>query len=396
MKMINDNKLLLKIFSALIAIVLWFAVTYTEDPSINQHLNRLDTVFYNEDVLLRRGLIIVNKDELPSFSVTVRGRRSNVISSLKDVFASIDVSNITTAGEHQIEVDYIYPTDSVVLTKAKLSSVTVTAEKLVTREIPVKITAKPNKKSKDFIIESTSDVKTIKVSGAQSTVEKIALAVVWVDETDISSDCTTNYPFELFDENGNVLNERNIASKNHVTISVDHTLYDKVETNVNVRLSDELENYYTLDVTEQDVKKVFVGVEEGVEIDYLDAIFEKKHLDQDSETLTLTLSAPDGIYIPEDSKNINIKYNISKKAVFEVEVPVSAKNVPDGHSVSMTPDKIKVRIKSSKDDASVENITATLDARNLTRGARENAILTVTAKDNIQVLGTYTTSATLN
>ena len=62
MKIIKDNKLLLKIFSALIAIVLWFAVTYTEDPSINQHLNRLDTVFYHEDVLSRRGLMIVNKE----------------------------------------------------------------------------------------------------------------------------------------------------------------------------------------------------------------------------------------------------------------------------------------------------------------------------------------------
>ena len=396
MKMIKDNKLLLKIFSALIAIVLWFAVTYTEDPSINQHLNRLDTVFYHEDVLSRRGLIIVNKDELPSFSVTVRGRRSSVISSLKNVFASIDVSSITSAGEHQIEVDYIYPTDSVVLTKAKLSSVTVTAEKLVTREIPVKIAAKPNKKSKDFIIESTSDVKTVKVSGAQSTVDKIALAVVLVDETDISSDCTTNYSFELFDENGNVLNERNISSKSHVTISVNHKLYDKAEVGVNVRLSDDLDSYYALDVTEQDVKKVFVGLEEGVEIDSLDAIFEKKHIDSEDETLTLTITAPDGVFIPEDSKNVNIKYNISRKAAFEVEVPVSAKNVPDGHSVSMTPDKIKVRIKSSKDDATAENISASLDARKLTRGTRENVILNVTAKDNIQVLGTYTISATLN
>ena len=396
MKMIKDNKLLLKIFSALIAIVLWFAVTYTEDPSINQHLNRLDTVFYHEDVLSRRGLMIVNKDELPSFSVTVRGRRSSVISSLKNVFASIDVSSITSAGEHQIEVDYIYPTDSVVLTKAKLSSVTVTAEKLVTREIPVKIAAKPNKKSKDFIIESTSDVKTVKVSGAQSTVDKIALAVVLVDETDISSDCTTNYSFELFDENGNVLNERNISSKSHVTISVNHKLYDKAEVGVNVRLSDDLDSYYALDVTEQDVKKVFVGLEEGVEIDSLDAIFEKKHIDSEDETLTLTITAPDGVFIPEDSKNVNIKYNISRKAAFEVEVPVSAKNVPDGHSASMTPDKIKVRIKSSKDDATAENISASLDARKLTRGTRENVILNVTAKDNIQVLGTYTISATLN
>lgn len=396
MKMIKDNKLLLKIFSALIAIVLWFAVTYTEDPSINQHLNRLDTVFYHEDVLSRRGLMIVNKDELPSFSVTVRGRRSSVISSLKNVFASIDVSNITTVGEHQIEVDYIYPTDSVVLTKAKLSSVTVTAEKLVTREVPVKIAAKPNKKSRDFIIESTSDVKTVKVSGAQSTVEKIALAVVLVDETDISSDCTTNYSFELFDENGNVLNERNISSKSHVTISVNHKLYDKSEASVNVRLSDELENYYVLDVTEQDIKKVFVGLEEGVEIDSLDAIFERKHIDSEDETLTLTIKAPDGVFIPEDSKNINIKYNISRKSAFEIEVPVSVKNVPDGHTVSMTPDKIKVRIKSSKDDASAENISADLDARKLTRGTRENVILNVSAKDNIQILGTYTISATLN
>ena len=396
MKMIKNSKLLLKIFSAFIAVVLWFAVTYTEDPSLSQHISRLDTVFYNEDTLARKGLVVVDKDELPSFSVTIRGKRSKVISSLEKVSACIDVADITSAGEHEVDVDYIYPTDSVMLTKAKLSTVTVKTEKLISREIPVKITSRPTKKSKNHIIESESHLDSVTISGAQSVMNKVAYAVVIIDESDITSPGTSNYPFVLYSADGDVLEEKNIASKSHSAVAITHTIHNKVELPVKVVLSDELKNEYSLTVEQQEISKIYAGVKEDADVTHLEAIFEREHIDAEEDTVTLTVKAPDGVYIPQEDREIKVKCDVSKKATFEVDVPVSAKNVPDGFSVSMNPGKIKVRVKCSKEDAKANNITAILDAKNLSRGGRENVILTVTAKDDMQVLGTYTTSATLN
>ncbi len=396
MKIIKNSKLLLKIFSTLIAIVLWFAVTYTEDPSIDQHLSRLDTVFYNEDVLAKKGLIVVNKDELPSFSVTIRGKRSKVISSLEKVTASIDVSDITAVGEHEIDVDYIYPTDSVMLTKTKHSTVTVTAEKIVTREIPVKIVVKQNKKDKTHLIESKSLVDNVTISGAQSIMNDLAFAVVVLDESDITSNGTASYPFYLYSTNGDIMEEKNIASKSHTAIAIAHTIHDKVELPVNVVLSDDLKNEYSIDVKEQAVSTVSAGVSGDTDIEYLEAIYTKEHLDSKDKTVTLTIQVPEGVYIPEESQNIEVTCNVSRKATYEVEVPVSAKNTPNGYTVSINPDKIKVRIKCSKENAKADNISATIDAKKLSRGSGENVIVNVTAKDNIQVVGTYTVRAALN
>ena len=78
----KDNKLLLKILSALAAIVLWFAITYTEDPIISQYLSDINIVFDGEEELHSNGLIITNKDSLPTVSATIRGNRSSVISSI--------------------------------------------------------------------------------------------------------------------------------------------------------------------------------------------------------------------------------------------------------------------------------------------------------------------------
>lgn len=395
MKMIKNNKLLLKIFSTFIAVVLWFAVTYTEDPSISQHVGRLATVFYNEDVLAKNGLVVVNKDELPSFSVTIRGKRSKVISSLDKVSACIDVANLTSAGEHEVDVDYIYPTDSVMLTKARLSTVTVKTEKLVSRDIPVKISSKQNKKDKERMIESESHLDKITISGAQSVMNDLAYAVIIIDESDVTSPGTSNYPYVLQDADGNILEEKNIASKSHDAVAVTHTIHKKVELPVNVVLSDTLKNEYSITVKEQSITKVYAGVDGDTEIDSLEAVFTREHLKSEEDIITLPIEIPSGLYIPEENREVQVQCEVTRKATYDVEVPISVKNVPDGFSASMNPEKIRIRVKSSKDDAKASNISATLDAKNLTRGSWQNVILNVTAKDDMQVLGTYTISATL-
>jgi len=313
MKMIKDSKLLLKVFSGFIAVVLWFAVTYTEDPSINQHLGRLDTVFYNEDQLAERGLMVVNKDELPSLSVTIRGKRSKVISALEKVSASIDVKGINSAGEHEVDVEYNYPISDVMLSRQKHSTVTVTVEKLVTKEVPVKITARPNKRDKSHLIES-SFTDTVTISGAKSIVSKISYAGFSVNEADITSNGKISYTYELFDSDGNIMKEDNIYSKSHESIPVTHTIYNKTELPVKVVLSEDLSDDYVIEIKEQDVSKITAGVLGKTDVDSLEAVFESKHLENEGDSLTLKITAPDGVYIPKENQKVKIEYKILKKS----------------------------------------------------------------------------------
>ena len=94
MKNIKKSKLLLKILSAIIAVILWTAITYTEDPVITQTITGIGIEFSGVETLNGNGLAIINRNEIPTVSVVVRGKRNSVIEALDKVYAVADVSSI--------------------------------------------------------------------------------------------------------------------------------------------------------------------------------------------------------------------------------------------------------------------------------------------------------------
>ena len=150
-----------KILSAIIAVILWTAITYTEDPIITQTITGINISFAGEERLNENGLAIINRKELPTVSVVIRGKRNNVIDALDKIYAVADVSSIKSAGKNQLTLSYNYPTDKVALEKAKTKEIPVETEALISREIPVKIEAKNRNKSDDHIIKSHSETEFI-------------------------------------------------------------------------------------------------------------------------------------------------------------------------------------------------------------------------------------------
>lgn len=395
MKIIKDSKLLLKIFSALIALVLWFAVTYTEDPTINQHLRNLPIYFQDEARLAEQGLIVVDKDELPSLSAVIRGKRSKVIESLDMVSASIDTSTITSPGQHEVDVNYNYPAASVSLSRSKYSKIAVIVEKLASREIPIKIKSTTDKKSKDQIIELDSTLDSLTIKGAQSFINKVAFALVEVDETEIWSNGTTSFPYTLYDNDGNILIEENISFKSNITIPITHTLYNRAEVPVKILLDDTLKSDNALKINKQSISNVTIGYSGEEKPDALYAVLKKDKLDN-SGAVTLDIDVPDGIYIHSDKTSVDVEYELQKKSVHEIEVAILPTNVPERKEITITPKKIHVRAKCTDTDATSRKISVVLDASKITSDREEVVILTVTPEENIDIIGTYTASAILH
>ncbi len=193
MKLNRDSKLLLKILSAASAIILWFAITYTEDPVISHYLTDVNIVFEGEDTLHSNGIIVTNKDSMPDISAVIRGKRSNVISSIGSVSVVIDVSGITEAGTVEVPVEYSYPSSTVTLAKSKTKELTVKTEKIISRNIPVRIEMINEDKNTEYIVNATSSEQTVSVRGAESVVYKIANAKAVVVATTIVKRCSQDY-----------------------------------------------------------------------------------------------------------------------------------------------------------------------------------------------------------
>ncbi len=393
MKIIKDKKLLLKILSALIAIVLWFAITYTEDPAVSQHVTNINAVFSGEAQLRERGLTVVNKDELPALSAVIRGNRSKVISSLGVVSAHIDVSNIYSIGTHEVLVHYSYPQDMVTLTKTKVSSVLVNVEKILSRDIPIKLEAEQSGRDNDRLVAVKSSSDSLTIRGAQSVVEKIAYAKAIINTSEITANGEMNYNYKLYDEEDNVLSERNIISKSQSTVLITGTVYKKAELPVRIVLADSLKANYTLKVKKQSVSTITAGLPNNVTETQLIAVLDSNATKERSPA-TLKIEVPDGIYCPSDDLSVTVDYELLPKITQEIEVSVTAENIPEEREVQINPEKLKVTVKCAKTDAEASKITATINAEDL-NDEDKTVKVNVSAEENIDVIGEYTVTAKL-
>ena len=393
MKM-KDSKLLLKILSAFAAVILWFAITYTEDPVINQLLTDINVVFEGENTLHNNGLIVINKDSIPDLSATIRGARSNVIASVGAVSAVIDVSGITQPGENTVTVKYNYPSSAVTLAKTKIKEVTIEAEKIVSRNIPVNISVENADKNTEYIIDAKSDTSTVRISGAGSAVYGIAYAKVSVDVTNITASGDSDYFYQLCAEDGTVLPEKNILPKSQTLISVKNTAYKKVSLPIEVVLPEDKADQYALDVKKQSATTVFAGVSNGVNINTLFATFDGDEADEKT-AYTMKITVPQGVYVPEKDREITAECTLVPKVLKELEVSVSAENVPEGKKVKLTPDKIRVSAKGAESLLVPGNIKATVDVSKLSLGTEKNLEVKLSTDKEIQLAGTYTVSAIL-
>lgn len=390
----KDSKLLLKILSALAAIVLWFAITYTEDPIINQILTDIDVVFEGEDILRDNGLIVVNKDSIPSVSAVIRGNRTGVIASVGSVTASVDLSGITSAGENTVPVKYNYPSSSVVLVKTKIKEITIETEKIVNRSIPVEVLVENADKNLEFMIDVTSETDKIRVSGAESDVYKIAYAKVPVDVTNITASGEAEYYYQLCSADGTVISETNILSKSTAVIPVKHTVYNKVSLPVKIVLPDNMAENYALEIKNQSVTTVFAGV---LGTNTIEELYAEINVDENNQKTeyTLNIIVPEGVYLPEESREFTAQCTLVPKTLKEIEVPITAENVPEGKKVKITPEKVRVSAKGAENLLTAGNIKATVDASKLTEGEETNLAVELYCDKEIQIVGTYMVSVIL-
>lgn len=384
MKTIKNSKLLLKILSGLIAIVLWFAITYTEDPAISQTLTGVNLEIKGEDALNANGFAIVNKDELPAISVVIGGSRSNVISALGEIYASIDVSHIKKSGTNSLLVSYSYPANQVVLERAKIKEISVETEALVSREIPVKTEVTNRDKNSGVIVKSVSNTETVTVSGAESDIYKIAYAKVEIDASKISKTSTQECLYGLYTEKGTLVSEENIVRKSRETVTVESTVYEKKELAVKVVPGKESREEYDFLVKNTEKATVEVGLDEGVELKYIEAVVTPQ---KGKNSYEAQLIVPEGVYVPEEDMTFSVTGEILQKVLGEISVSVEAVNVPDGKTAVITPKEKTITVKTVQPLSDVK-LKATVDVGNMT-GSEEILPVIAETDGGAEIIGTY-------
>ena len=383
--MTNNNKkhtgnMGMMILSLIIAIGVWIAVNYLNNPDITTTLSGLHIKFTGEAELRNKGLVITGKSAIPSSSVVVSGKRKDLIDNMNNISVEVNVSEITETGDYSLKGTINLPTTKITVEKEKYGEIPITVEKLGEKEVPVKLRQSGILKNK--LVKSELVKDTVKLTGAQSELDNVSYGIADVNAEDIKVNSTIRVKYLLLDNKGEYIEKNETLESYTPEVVVKNTIYDKIILPVNLKLTKEMEKKYVLNENEcsMSVSTVEVGVLEGSSDEAVTAYIDNPDTDE------LTLHEASDMYIPSGHKKIKVKLSLTPKVTKDIELEPSAEGLSAGLYAEIG--KITVRVTATEDKINTENINAHVKLDGI--GIGEYKLPVEISGDMIEIEGTYT------
>lgn len=379
----KNMRIFMKLFSVILAVIIWLVLIYTVDPVISQSVKNVQVTFYGEDVLAEKGLVLVGKDDTDKVDVKIRGARRAVINSLSIITAYVNVSDIDRAGTWNKTVSFNLGVSGVSVDGRVGEMISVRTEELVEKKVPVKIAQTGGDKSKDIIVSSVPENESMTLRGAKSELANIKAVVVPVDVSTVTSDSDNVYKYHYVDNSDGEIKPQSLVNPEEA-IKVINTVYKRKTVDVNYLLSKDRDKYM-LEVKSSEKAKIDIGIiddsakaEKISSVKYMLNPSDYKTADSEYE---FTADVPEGVYIPEENMKILAKIELKELVRTDLELKVEVRNLAQGKVAVVRPDVVSLTVRAPVGVA--EKIKAYVDATNLTSGAYDLELLTENDKNVI-------------
>lgn len=384
MKIDNSGmrRMILKIISVFISIVLWLFITYTEDSQMDVTVNSIDVQLTGESYLNEQGFMVVNKSSIPTAAVTVRGKRGDIISVMDSIGAYVDVSGITNEGSYKLRPSFDIPSNAVYISQRKTLNVEVDIEKIENKTVDVKVVQKNSDMNKSYMVESIPTKETVVIRGAHDDIASIDHASVYIDAAKISQDesVTGTLIYENSENSEVICINELFTEANEMTVL--NKVYEKHEIPVNIVISSEVNKKYSAEVLEQSADTVQVGIknDEGRKIGSVTNLPFEGELEVGTKDYEFILDVPDGLYIPEDKRIITVRLEVFERTEKLVTVPVKVQNSKN-RSYELSKNEISVWLSGPEEKLKSEYITATLNLDEYESSEEEQLVSVTVATD---------------
>ena len=402
------NKVYTAIISLLIAIGLWMYVVTVVSPGSENTYTGIEVVKQSEGILEERGLVITDEHN-PAVNLRLSGNRSDLNKlNVGNILVTVDVSKITEPGVHQLRYDVIFPGDvannAITVENRDPDYVTITVQNKITKPVPVTVSF-TGKVEEGYLVDKEAvelDHREILVTGAQDEINRIAMARVEVDVTDMIEDTTRSYEYVLCDDKGAVLTDLKItAEQKQVNVTVPVLMKKEIPLMLTVNPGGGATEETSL-ITQE--PKVITVSGKAADLENLNEInlgtVELGTIYEDTQ-----MKFP--VVLPEGVNNLTG----TAEAVVDIQFPdlrtkvltvseIEAVKVPKGMEAEIITKGLELRFRGPKakiDELTAEMITVTVD---FSKGTEGTATMTVTITlaegyTEIGVLGSYSVSATL-
>lgn len=383
----RSEKAKIIILSIVLAIIAWVAIVWVDNPDITTTVSDLEIRFIGEADLRDRGLVITGKGNIPEISAVIGGKRSDLMDFMDHIYIEVDASEISEAGEYALPGTVSLPSSRLTIEKEKYSDISVTVEKLETKEIEIKV--KQTGTVKDKMIESKIENPTVTISGARSELENVAYGLATVDISEIKANSNKSVNYVLMDYNDSLIGKNETIETDTAAVEVQNVIYNLRNLPVVIEISPEVAEDYLIDESKIIVTPSSVDV--GA-LDYntdteVKAVLNSVDEDGNAEC---TLIASDGMYIPDASKTVKVKTELTKKISKKLDLDVLAENAP---SSGVHIERISVTVWGEESMLNTDNIKAVVDLDGLDSGTYSLPVRI--EGDGISVKETYYADVTI-
>lgn len=232
----HGNDFVLRILSIIIAVIIWFALSITQYPTISRSISNIPVTFSLDGTQAEeKGLSVLNKEGIEDISVDVEIKGMNYEIggyTASDLIASVDLSSVTKEGTYELDIDVrsSHPTDRVTITSITPATVSVSFDKITEKTIPVTVDAPLVTAEEGYTLRDTTVTPNeLTIEGPQNEIDKISKATIDLktsmkitEETIINTDT-----FTFYDEDDNVVTPNGVTLKNTKSFDVDFVVYKK-------------------------------------------------------------------------------------------------------------------------------------------------------------------------
>lgn len=229
-----------------------------------------------------------------------------------------------------------------------------------------------------YVTELSSNKKSVTITGGESIIKTIDKAIVKVNVKNKNSDFTESSFIEIYDKNGNLINNKDLYISDNEII-VNGTVLPTKEIPIKIKLQNENSDNYKLIKLEKDLENLTVaGLEEDLNnINDITIILDinKETIDESFiKTLNLIDYLPKNIYLAEKNTKLNIsmQFEIYVTKEFELNINnIQINNLKENLSCNFINDTIKLTFKGLQEDFDkfdLNSLNFTLELDNLNKG----------------------------
>ena len=348
------NKLISIGIAILIAFGLWMYVITEVSPNSEWTYYDVPVKLEGETVLKERQLIITGISDT-SVDLTLSGNRSdlNQLNSA-NITLKADMTKIYDPGTHKIGYDTSYPGNVASNAFNRVNqypdSITVTVERLETKEIPVNIIYQ-GKAPEGYVVRRADvllDYEYIKVTGPASVVAQISQAVVNIDLTDKAESISQNFRYTLCNPEGAGVDSE-LITVNVEEIHVDLVIHRRKEVALTVTVNPgggakEEDVDVVLDVESIQVSGSDIALEQVGDSINLGTI----NLADYENNTELTFAIPTFEGVTNDSGETEVKVSLSFRGLLTREFTVEEfeiTGVPEGFEAQVITEKLVIKVR---------------------------------------------------